>query len=108
MDGSLDLEDIPDFVNVYEVVKFKNSLIPCITGNTPGESNEPNPILIGYDESATYWVTHQEMTKTMYHCNKYPGKCAYQTVDSSNFNRHMETCTDQPILNCRQVNIHSI
>ena len=104
MDGTLDLNDAPDFVNLYEVMKFKNSLIPCITGSTPGESNEPNPILVGYDESSTFWVTHRDLVKTMYYCDKYPGKCAYQTVDSSNYNRHMETCTDQPILNCRQVN----
>ena len=108
MNGSLDLEDIPDFVNVYEVIKIKNSLIRCITGDTPGESNEPNPILIGYDEFATYWVTHRDMVKTMYYCDKFPGKCAYQTVNSSNMKNHLERCTDKPILNCRQVNIHTL
>ena len=108
MDGILDLDDIPDFVNLYEIIKVKSSIIPCITGDTPGESNEPNPILIGYDEFATYWVTHRDMVKTMYYCDKFPGKCAYQTVDSSNMKKHLECCTDKPILNCRQVNIHTL
>ena len=108
MDGFLDLEDIPDFVNLYEVIKVKSSIIPCITGDTPGESNEPNPILVGYNESGTYWVTHRDLVKTMYYCDKYPGKCAYQTVDSSNMKKHLECCTDKPILNCRQVYNHSM
>ena len=105
IDGTLDLEDIPDFVNLYEVIKVKSSIIPCITGETPGESNEPNPVLVGYNESGTYWVTHRDLVRTMYYCDKYPGKCAYQTVNSSNMKKHLECCTDKPILNCRQVNI---
>ena len=105
MNGSLDLEDIPDFVNVYEVIKIQKLVHPCITGKTPGESNDPNPILVGVDENSTFWITHRDLVKTVYYCDKYPGKCAYQTVDKPNYNRHMETCTDQPILNCRQVNI---
>ena len=105
MSGSLDLDDAPDNVNIYEVLKFKNSWLPCITDNTPGESNNPNPILVGYNVSGTFWVTHHDMVKTLYRCDKYPGKCTYHTVDWGNFERHMGRCTDQPILNCRQVNI---
>ena len=106
--GSLDMQNVPDFVNLYELMEIENKVHPCITINTPGESNEPNPILIAYDETDTFWVTHKDMVKTIFTCDKFPGRCLYQTVDKPNYNRHMESCTDQPILTSRQVNIRYI
>ena len=103
--GSLDMQNVPDFVNLYELLEIQNVTHPCITINTPGESNEPNPILIAYDDTNTFWVTHRDLVKTVFTCNKFPGKCLYHTVDKPNFNRHMASCTDQPILTSRQVNI---
>jgi len=91
MEGTLDLNDVPDNVNLYEIIKN----VPVITDNTPGESNDENPILIGYDESFTYWVTHRDMVKTLFACDKYPGLCNYSTTDQANHIRHMQTCTDQ-------------
>ena len=104
--GSLDMQNVPDFVNLYELLEIQNVTHPCITINTPGESNEPNPILIAYDDTDTFWVTHRDLVKTVFTCDKFPGKCLYHTVDKPNFNRHMTSCTDQPILTSRQVNIH--
>ena len=104
--GTLDMQNVPDFVNLYQLMEIENKVHPCITINTPGESNQPNPILIGYDETDTFWITHRDMVKTVFTCEKFPGKCLYQTVDKPNFNRHMTSCTDQPILTSRQVNIH--
>ena len=104
--GSLDMQNVPDFVNLYELLEIQNVTHPCITINTPGESNEPNPILIAYDDTNTFWVTHRDLVKTVFTCNKFPGKCLYHTVDKPNFNRHMASCTDQPILTSRQVNTY--
>ena len=104
--GTLDMQNIPDFVNLYELLEIQDVVHPCRTMNTPGESNEPNPISIAYDETDTFWVTHQDLVKTVFTCEKFPGKCMYHTVDKPNFNRHMASCTDQPILTSRQVNIH--
>ena len=104
LNGTLDMQNVPDNVNLYELLEIENVIHPCITINTPGESNEPNPILIAYDETSKYWITHRDLVKNVFSCEKFPGKCMYQTVDKSNYNRHVGSCTDQPILNCRQVN----
>ena len=101
MHGPLDWTNLPENVETYEM---RNNG-PVATNENAGLSNVPNPALIGYTEDNCYWITHRDLIETIYTCKKYPGKCLYETNDSSNFKRHVAACTDKPIVKCRQVSI---
>ena len=50
------------------------------------------------------------MIITVYRCRKYPGKCLYKTSEWGNFQRHVATCTDETVIESKQVilgGIHS-
>ena len=99
--GPLDWENLPGNIEAYEI----RENIPVTSNENAGLSNIANPVLIGYDEGNCYWITHRDLIETVYKCEKYPGKCLYETNDSSNYKRHVKACTDKPIIKCTQVSI---
>ena len=97
--GPLVVADPPSYVETYEMIEG----FPVFTGNCPGISSDDNPILIAFDQNSIYWLTHRDMVRTLHKCQKFPGKCAYQTPLKQNYTRHIALCTDRPILTTKQV-----
>ena len=102
--GPLDWTNLPENIETYEM---RNNG-PVATNENAGLSNAPNPVLIGYTEDNCYWITHRDLIETIYTCQKYPGKCLYETNNVTNFKRYVKACTDKPIVKCRQVSISYI
>lgn len=97
--GPLVVADPPSYVETYEMIEG----FPVLTENCPGISSDGNPILAAYDQNSIYWLTHREMVRTLHRCQKFPGKCSYQTTDKGNFDRHVLACVDKPKLETNQV-----
>ena len=104
LNGRLDYADIPPNVETYRV----ENNTPIRDEFTPGESNSPNPIFIGYDGVSEYWITHRDLIKTVFTCKKYPGRCLYKTTDPANYKRHVGRCTDETIITTKQVHFQFI
>ena len=99
--GPLVVADPPSYVETYEMIEG----FAVLTGNCPGISSDDNPILLAFDQNHfIYWLTHREMVRTLFRCEKFPGKCSYYTPHKQHYTRHIFSCTDRPTLETKQVN----
>ena len=87
----------PDFLEMFGMENNK-----AIIDNTlPGEPNQPNKIMVAFQDGMSHWIPNSEQIVTIFRCEKYPGKCLYQTVHDETFKRHVKACTDQTTINSK-------
>lgn len=98
--------NFPEDVEIYTVADGQAVNTP----DSSGRSKSQEPILIGYDGPMEeyYWLPNRSLIQKQFKCTKYPGKCLYKTNKSCNFNRHVETCTDETIVTSKQVCLNCI
>ena len=101
--GKICPEDFPNtfppFVETYPVISGE----AIRNKDASGKSKSPEVIRIGHDGSKWYWIPNEKMIVTVYRCTKYPKKCLFKSSDWTNFQRHVSTCTDQTIIESKQV-----
>ena len=91
--------NFPEDVEIYTVSNGQAVNTPDSSGRSKCEI----VILIGFDGEHYYWLPNRSLIQKQFKCTKYPGKCLYKTDKSCNFNRHVETCTDETIITSKQV-----
>ena len=101
--GKICPEDFPNsfppYVETYPVISGE----AIRNKNASGKSKSPEVIRIGREGSNWYWIPNEKMIVTVYRCTKYPKKCLFKSSDWTNFQRHVSTCTDQTIIESKQV-----
>ena len=99
--------NFPPYVETYPVISGK----VIRNREASGKSKSPEVFRIGHEGQNWYWIPNEKMIITIYRCTKYPEKCLYKSSDWTNFQRHVSTCTDQTIIESKQVilgGIHSV
>ena len=103
--GKLCPEDFPNtfppYVETYPVISGE----AIRNKDASGKSKSPEVMRIGHNGPNWYWIPNEKMIITIYRCTKYPRKCLYKTSDWGNFERHVSTCTDQTIIESKQVTL---
>ena len=91
--------NVPEDVEIYTVADGQAVNTPDSSGRSKCEM----VLLVGFDGEQFYWLPNRSLIQKQFKCTKYPGKCMYKTNQSCNFNRHLETCTDETIVTSKQV-----
>ena len=87
----IDINDPPNFLEIYEMDKNK----AIQDQSLPGMSSQTDKIMVALNDGCWYWIPNPEQIKIIYRCKQLPGKCLYHTTEQTNYNDHIQSCTDQ-------------